>query len=186
MLRISRHAVSVLAVTAGLLAGTSGSAVAKPFPVVSGKTTITLSAGPARFLAKHHVSVTPLGAASIQGDSLTLPVTGGRVSKSAKSGVLVQQGGVEFSNGRRSVDVRGFVLVGHNTTGRLTAVVDGRRIVLARLIDITRTVSGRSGTISAKLTLSARVAELIDRRLGRRLVTAGTELGTLTSSVTVS
>jgi hypothetical protein len=184
MFRISRRTLSVLAVTVGMLVLTSA-AQAKPLHVTGTKTTITPSAQATHFLSARHITVTALGPATISGGSLTLPISGGFVTKSAKSGLLRHEGGVQFSKGSHSVAVRRFVLIANAHRGILTATVAGHRIIIARLIDITRTVSGKSGTLTGELTLSAAAAHRIDRLFGKHVVSAGADLGSLTSSVTV-
>jgi len=186
MSRISRSTLSVLAATVSLMAMTSASAAAKPFHVTGTSTTITPTSQVAGFLASHHVGVSAIGPAKITNGAVILPIAGGRVTKSTNSGVLRHTGGLKFTVGSRSVAVTHFVLIAHNTNGRLLAWVGGRRITVARLINASRTVSGKSGTLTGELMLSGAAAHKINKRLGKHIVTAGTELGTLASSVTVA
>ncbi len=191
MSRISRSTLSILAATvslAAVAAPAQAKVVHQPkiFHVTGTQTTITPSAPAKQFLSNHHITVTALGPATISSGSLTLPISGGFVTKSGKAGLLRHTGGVEFSNGSRSVALRHVVLVGGAHRGLLTARVGGHLIVLAQLIDITRTVSGKSGTLSGELTLSSAAAHRINRLFGKHLVSAGADLGSLTSSVTVA
>lgn len=186
MSRISRSTLSLLAATVSLMALTSASAAAKPFHVTGTSTTITPASQVAGFLASHHVTVSAIGPATISNGAVILPIAGGKVSKSTNNGVLRHTGGLKFTFGSRSLAVTHFVLIAHNSHGRLLAWVGGRRITVARLINASHTVSGRSGTLTGELTLSAAAAHKINRRLGKHIVTAGTDLGALTSSVTVA
>jgi hypothetical protein len=184
MSRISRSVLSLVAAALSV-AVVAAPAQAKAFHVTGTQTTITPSAKAKQFLSSHHINVTALGAATISTGSLTLPISGGFVAKSGNAGLLRHSGGVKFSGGSRSVALRHFVLVGTAHRGVLSARVAGRDIVLARLIDVTRTVSGKSGTISGELTLSRAAAHRINHLFGKHVVSAGADLGTLASSVTV-
>jgi hypothetical protein len=186
MSRISRSTLSVVATTVALFAVTAASAQAKVFHVTGTQTTLTPASQVTQFLSSHHVTVSAVGPASISGGAVTLPITGGYVTKSAKGGLLRHAGGLRFTVGARSVAVTHLVLIAHNSHGRLLAWVAGRRITVARLINATRSVSGTSGTLTGELTLSAAAAHKINRRLHKHIVSAGTELGTLGSSVTVA
>jgi hypothetical protein len=186
MSRISRSTLSVVAATVSLFAVTTASAQAKVFHVAGTQTTITPTSQVTQFLSSHHVTVSAIGPATISGGNVTLPISGGFVVKSAKGGVLRHAGGLQFTVGSRSLALTHFVLVNHGPHGRLLARVGRHRITVARLINATRTVSGKSGTLTGELTLSAAAAHKINRRLGKHIVSAGTELGTLTSSVTVA
>lgn len=186
MSRVSRTTLSVLAATVSLMAVTSASAAAKPFHVTGTSTTITPTSQVAGFLASHHVTFSAIGTARVSNGAVILPIAGGRVSKSTNNGILRHTGGLKFSLGSRSVAVTHFVLIAHKTNGRLLARVGGRRITIARLINASHTVSGRSGTLTGELTLSAAAAHKINKRLGKHIVSAGTELGALTSLVTVA
>jgi hypothetical protein len=186
MSRISRSTLLVLAATVSLMAATSATAAAKPFHVTGTSTTVTPTSQVTSFLASHHVTVSAVGPATITNGSVILPIAGGRVSKNTNNGILRHTGGLKFSVGSRSVAVTHFVLIAHKANGRLLAWVAGRRIIVARLINASHTVSGKGGTLTGELTLSAVAAHKINKRLGKHIVTAGTELGTLTSDVTVA
>ncbi len=186
MSRISRSTLMVLAATVSLMAVTSAAAQAKVFHVTGTSTTITPTSQVAGFLASHHVTVSAIGPAKIASGAVILPIAGGFVTKSTNGGVLRHTGGLTFTVGSRSVTVTHFVLIDHKVHGRLLAWVGGRRITVARLINASRTVSGTSGTLTGELTLSRAAAHINNKRLGKHIVTAGTELGTLASAVTVA
>jgi hypothetical protein len=186
MSRVSRSTLLVLAATVSLMAVTSAAAQAKVFHVTGTQTTITPTSQVAGFLASHQVTVSAIGPATISGGAVTLPIAGGFVTKSTNGGLLRHTGGLKFTVGSRSVAVTHFVLIAHKVHGRLLAWVGGRRITVARLINASRTVSGKTGTLTGELTLSAAAAHKINKRLGKHIVTGGTELGALSSSVTVA
>ena len=135
------------------------------------QTTITPTSQVAGFLASHHVTVSAIGPATISGGAVTLPIAGGFVTKSTNGGLLRHTGGLKFTVGSRSVAVTHFVLIAHKVHGRLLAWVGGRRITVARLINASRTVSGKTGTLTGELTLSAAAAHKINKRLGKHIVT---------------
>jgi hypothetical protein len=60
----------------------------------------------------------------------------------------------------------------------------GRVIVLARLTNLSKSVSGSTATLSAELHLSGQAARLINKVAGQKVVKAGALLGTGTSTVT--
>jgi len=60
----------------------------------------------------------------------------------------------------------------------------GRVIVLARLTNPSKSVSGNTATLSAELHLSGQAARLINKVAGKKVVKAGALLGTGTSTVT--
>src|ERR1700758_3989887 len=110
MSRISRSTLSGLAATVSLMGVTSAVAQAKVFHVTGTKTTVTPTSQVIQFLGKHHVTVSAIGPASISGSTVTLPITGGFVTKSTNGGLLRHAGGLKFSAGSRSVSVTHFVL----------------------------------------------------------------------------
>jgi hypothetical protein len=60
----------------------------------------------------------------------------------------------------------------------------GRVIVLARLTNLSKSVSGGTATLSADLTLSGQAAQLINRVAHGHVVSAGAPLGSAVSTVT--
>ena len=74
----------------------------------------------------------------------------------------------------------------HGATNTVTAKVDGRRLNVAQATAVHLTTSGKTGTITGELKLSAGAARAIDHFAGRHLVSAGADLGSFTSTVTVA
>jgi hypothetical protein len=186
MSRITRRAFTVLATTASLAAFVSASAQAKVFHVTGQQTKITPSAQVVTFLTAHSITVTPVAPATASGGSLTLPISGGFVVTPHVTGTLRHEGGIEFSKGSHTLVLRHFVLRVGRHRGFLTARTGHRTFTLAKLVGITRSVSGKSGTLSGELKLSRAAAEVINHRFGKHLVSKGTDLGSLTSTVTVA
>jgi hypothetical protein len=176
----------VIGSTASVIGVSAPSAQAKPLQITGKQTTITPSAQVTQFLTSHGVTVTAVGPATLSGGTLTLPIDGGRAARSGRRGVVRHAGGVEFSKGARQLVLGQFVLAGNIDHPRLSAVAGVRRIVLARLTGATHSGSGSTVTLSGELRLTGRAAHTINRRFGRHLVSAGTDLGSLTSTITVA
>jgi hypothetical protein len=163
----------------------AASAQAKPLHITGKQTTITPSSQVTQFVTKHGITVRAIGPATLSGGTLTLPIDGGRAAASGKRGVVRHAGGVEFSKGSRHVALRHFVLFGNIDHPRLAVAVRRHRFVLARILSDTHSTSGNTTTLSGELTLTAKGARKINRRLGRDVAKAGLDLGSLTSTITV-
>jgi hypothetical protein len=185
MSRVFRSTLSALAAVLSLVALTAASAQAKVLHVTGQQTTITPSAQATKFFATQNVSMTPLGTATIANASLTLPISGGFVTTPKLNGVLRHKGGIKFTDGTRSLSLRGFVLA--RVAGRtfLSAKAAGKRLIVARVTKLTTTVSGKQAVITGELKLSAAAARGINRLFGHHVVKAGAEIGSLTSTVSV-
>jgi hypothetical protein len=169
-----------------MLATGAAAAQARPFHITGTQTTITPSSQVAQVLTTNGVSVSAIGPATVTNGTLTLPIDGGRAARSGQRGRVRHAGGVVFSKGNRQIALRHFVLAGNIDHPRLTARVAGRRIVLARLSNAQHSTSGRTVTLSGELLLSRHAARAIDRRIGKQVVSPGTDLGSLTSTITVA
>ncbi len=185
MPRVFGRTLSVLATALSLIALTAVSAQAKKLHVAGQQTTITPSAQVTKFLAAQNITASALGTATIANASLTLPISGGFVTTPALNGVLRHTGGVKFTHGARSVALRGFVLA--RIAGRtfLSAKAGGARLIVARVTKLTKTISGKQGVITGELKLSAAAARRINRLIGHHVASAGLDIGSLTSTVTV-
>ena len=175
----------VLGSTAAVIGASAVGAQAKPLHINGKQTTITPSQQVIQFLTSHAVTVSAITPATLSNGSLTLPIAGGRAAKSGKRGVVFHAGGVEFSKGTRHLVLRHLVLAGNINHPRLLAIANGRPMLLARVTNATNSTAGGEVTINGDLALSARAAHKIDRRLGEDLVSAGTTIGTITSTITV-
>ena len=226
--------VASLAAFAVLAVGAAG-AQAK-WVKLSGSSEITPSSQAVQFLNDKGVSVAPVGDATLSGGVFNLPIRAGFGNTKNYQGILVHNGGLQFTKGKRSFVVRGFVVVRTKPSGAvLLAKVpalrggcanirqavrrflvnhpvyrkkvkrfvkrhpkaarkvlqaarnycdDGRVIVLARLKNLGKSVSGDTATLTADLRLSKQAAGIINRRFGTSL-NAGVLLGTGKSTVTV-
>lgn len=176
-------AVSSLGVlTAGAQANTSA---AKPKVIIvkSGQTTLTASTATVKFLTSHGITVTPLAPATMSGASVTLPVVGGIATDNKLRGVLVHRGGVRFASATKKVNVRHVVIYRKGGPTWLVATVNGKVARLAKLTSITLKRTGKNVTLTGEVRLTAQAAHLINKLFGKHLVSAGFDLGSLTSQL---
>jgi hypothetical protein len=138
------------------------------------------------FLSTNHIKVTPLAPATWTNGQLVLPITRGVVSAHGKlRGRAIERGAIVFSAGGRSFRLHRFrvrhlgavpVLTARNGRGRLLLIARVRNLQVSR--------SGHTATATGELTLTARAAALVNRLVGRTVVSRGYDLGALTSVIT--
>lgn len=191
MHRLSRLALTLAVALGGLSVTAVGAQAAKPHHghklvvIKSGTTTITPTAATVQFLTSHGVAVTALSPATLQNGAVTLPVRVGVATRSLH-GALLHRGGVQFSNTKGKVTIRAIVLSRLGARTLLSGRVNGHReIGLARLTHAKLTRSGKQVTLTGELRLTAGAARRIDHLLGKHLVKAGYDLGSLTSQLTL-
>jgi hypothetical protein len=182
MTRLSKTLVSVL-VSASCSLVVVAPAQAKAHRVIGGHATVTPSARITLFLRSHGISVTPIGAMKVGNGSLTMPMVSGQVELPSMRGTMATSGGLEYRNGSKHVRVHGYRLTDTAQGARLTAVVNGRRILIATMAKPKVTLSGRTGTMTGGLKLSAVWAHLINHLVGKQVVHPGEDLGDLTATV---
>lgn len=185
MSRTLRRLLPLSATALAVVGLTAASAQAKVLHVTGKQTTITPSAAVTSVITKYHVTVSAVGPATISNGSLTLPISGGLVNPKNLDGTIVHTGGVKFTLGKHSVVLRSFVAGHVGSRVLLTADVGSTRVVIARLTKIQKTISGNQAVITGELALSADAAHRINDRIGHHVVSAGVDLGTFDSTVTV-
>lgn len=158
-------------------------AQAKTDRVVGGHVTVTPSAEITAFLRSRGITVTPLGAMKVGTGSLTMPMVGGHMQVPSMQGTMTTSGGLEYTNGSKRVVIRNYRLTDTAHGARLTAVVNGRRILIATMSAPTVGLSGKTGTMSGGLKLSAAWAHLINHLVGMHVVHPGEDLGDLKAKV---
>lgn len=186
MHHVSRRILLPLCTALVLAAVPAISAQAKVLKVTGQSTTVTPSSAMTSFLTAHHITVAAVGPATISGGSLTLPITGGSVRTPKLNGRLVMAGGVRFTWKGQSVTLRRFVAARRGSNDVVTAIVGARRLTVARATGVHINVSGNTATITGELTLSAQAARMLNKLTGHKLVPAGADLGSFTSTVTVA
>jgi hypothetical protein len=184
MHHLSRRILALVGMTAMLAAVPAVSAQAA---VVTGETsTITPSSAVTKFLAARHITVSAVGPATISGGSLTLPIVGGTVKVSQRTGTLIMSGGFRLTRNGHSVTLRAFVATRNGSTNAVTAKVGQTRLTVAHATGVHIAISGKTGTITGELNLSAAAARAINKLANHHVVAAGADLGSFTSSVTVA
>ena len=158
-------------------------AQAKTHRVVGGHVTVTPAAQITAFLRSRGVTVTPIGAMKVGNGSLTMPMVNGQIQMPSMQGTMVTSGGLLYTNGSKRVRIRGYRLVETGHGARLTAVVNGKRILLATMPGTKMSGSGNTATMTGGLKLSAAWAHLINHLVGMQVVHPGEDLGDLKATV---
>ena len=156
---------------------------AKTERVTGGHATVTPSAQITRFLRSRGITVTPIGPVKVGSGSLTMPMVSGRVTTPSMNGKMKAKGGLQYSNGNKRLRVRDYELSHAGKVGKLTAIVNGKRIVLATMAAPKVEMSGKTGRMSGGLRLTATWAHLINHLVGQRVVHPGEDIGDLTATV---
>lgn len=158
-------------------------AQAKTERIVGGHATVTPSAQITAFLRSRGITVTPIGGMKVGNGSLTMPMVGGKMQVPTMQGTMNTGGGLKYTNGAKKVVVHGYRLshVGH--VGRLTAVVNGHRVLIATMASPKTSMSGNTGTMSGGLKISAAWAHLINHLVGQHVVHPGEDLGDLKATM---
>jgi hypothetical protein len=182
MSRVPKTIVWALA-TAMCLAVIAAPAQAKRERVIGGQTTVTPSSEITSFLRSRGITVTPIGPASVGSGSLTMPMVSGQLEVPTMRGSMAAQGGLQYTNGTKTLRVRGYRLTHTAHGATLTAIVNGRRILIARMVGTKVSMSGKTGTMTGGLKLSAVWAHRINHLVGKRVVHPGEDLGELTATV---
>ena len=151
--------------------------------IVGGHATVTPSMQITAFLRSRGITVMPIGAMKVGNGSLTMPMVGGQLKVPSMGGTMTTSGGLEYSNGSKHVRIHGYEIIHTGHVAKLTAIVNGRRILIATMAAPATHMSGNTGTMSGGLKLSAVWAHLINHLVGKRVVHPGEDLGDLTATV---
>jgi hypothetical protein len=182
MSRMSKTVVWALA-TALCTVVVAAPAEAKSKRVTGGHATVTPSAQITQFLRSRGITVTPLGPVMVGNGSLTMPMVSGQLTVPSMQGTMNAKGGLQYSNGNKLLRVRDYQLTHAGSVGKLTAIVNGKRIVLATMAAMKTKMTGKTGTMSGGLRLTATWAHLINHLVGKRVVHPGEDIGDLTATV---
>jgi hypothetical protein len=182
MSRVAKTTVSALAIGACSVA-IAAPAVAKTEHIKGGHATVSESSQVTQFLHALGITVTPIGPASFGSGSMGLPMTGGRINVPTMGGVMLTKGGFKYTKGSRTLTVTGYRLTHVGHVAKLTAVVHGKRIVIATMRSPHVKMTATHGKMSGALRLSSVWAHLINHLLGMHVVHGGESLGSLTATV---
>jgi hypothetical protein len=190
----------------------AGAALANSSKVTGGSTKVTASAAAAALLASNHITVAPLAPATTSGTTFSFPITGGRFSTRTLRGSVRLGGGLTLSNGTRQITLSRPTVLSTRHGVVLDALVRGpshrvchaigshrafghyrfrtRCLVVARVLttQVARItdVSISKGTATGTVNVSAFTAQAVNRLAGRHVLSAGTVLGTASTSLTLS
>ena len=184
MSRVSKGTAWALATGLSLLVlAAPVQAKAKTERIVAGHATVKPSLEITAFLRSRGIAVTPIGGMKVGNGWLTMPMVGGQMQVPTMQGTMDTGGGLEYTNGSKKVVVHDYRLTHVGHVGKLTAVVNGHRILIATMSAPTAHMSGQIGTMSGGLKLSAACAHLINQLVGMQVVHPGEDLGELSATI---
>lgn len=205
-----RLAVALGMVMAVATTGIASAAVTRQHPdrrkVTGGTTQLALSSGAAGALSSGAITLSPIVPATASGSTFTFPITRGRLNPTTLRGRVVHSGGLTISNGTRTYILRRLTIVSDAQGITLRAAFRGSATRVCHRVGRHRrnlrcvsthpsgtariaTVSGvaaSGNSITGTADLTPFSADLLNRLAGKEIVTAGTALGTVTVSPTLS
>ena len=146
---------------------------------------MTASTATAKFLATHGVTVPAIAPATMSGTSITLPVKGGVVKAKSLDGALLHKGAVKFATATKSVTLGHLTLYKVGRKAHLAGVVAGEVLNLGTISGLKASATGKSATVSGTIHITAAVAHIINKLVGKHVVSAGYVLGTFSSILTI-
>jgi hypothetical protein len=174
----------VWTLAAGLCAlAVAAPAEAKTERVIGGHATVTPSAQITQFLRSRGITVTPIGPVKVGNGSLTMPMVSGQLTVPSMGGVMKAKGGIQYSNGNKRLRVRNYELSHAGGVAKLSAIVNGKRIVIATMTSPKVKMSGKTGTMTGGLRLTSVWAQKINHLVGMPVVHPGEDLGDLSATV---
>jgi hypothetical protein len=150
-------------------------------PIAGGTTKLTLDKGLLSFLKKEGVTLKAKAPAKRQGNTILLPVSGGKSDPTQGKGEVTHEGQIVFAKGNRKVPLRDIELKAKKTP--LFAKVGGSQLkfVSAKTITSAREGFGQ-GFKATGLELTAKVATRLNKKLRTgKAFQEGLAIGTLKS-----
>jgi hypothetical protein len=165
MARGTRLPLAMLAAALFALLAFAPYASATADPVASGSVTVTLNKGFTKYLKTFGIKTTKVAPATLKGQKLTLPGTGGEVDPTTGLGTVTLGGGLKYKAGKRSTTVKALAL--DTTKATLTAKVGGKKMTLASVkgYSYARAGFGVAMTVN-KLKLTSKAAKQLNKKLG--------------------
>jgi hypothetical protein len=182
-LRTPRLVLSCAALTLLLTLSSVVSAQARYDPIAGGTTKLTFAKSFATVLKANGVTVKATAGATFRSGVATFPVSGGKLEPADVVGSVEHEGVLVFSAGGHSLPLKSLVLKTTRKSSPLSAKFGGGQLKLASSSKLSSTRSG-FGVASkvTQITLSAKAATRLDRKLGLKDVFAEGQL--LGSSLT--
>lgn len=161
-------------------------AQAKTEQIKSGQTTVTMSPLIKALLAKTGITVSKVGPAKAHNGSVSMPMTGGSMTVPTMEGKMKASGGLRFRFGKRTLVIRGYMITHTRKGGTVSAIVHGKRITLARIVNMKTKMTGQHGKMTGELHITSAWAHLINQLIGADVAKAGETIGKLTMAVKVA
>lgn len=137
-------------------------------PLGSGTIKLTLDEGFLAFLKKDKVTLSAAAPAKLQAGALTLPVSGGLIDPTTGKGTIEARGSLVFKGTRKQVPLKAIALKTKHSP--LIAKVGGSQLKVATSSKLFFRREGfGSGFFARKLSLSAKVAERLNKKLRPKL-----------------
>jgi len=147
-----------------LVMALSTSAFAAYDPIGGGTTKLTLERGFLSLLKREGVTLQAKAPAKRQGNSILLPVSGGKSDPTTGKGEVTHEGQIVFAKGKRKVPMRSIELKAKKTP--LFAKVGGSQLKLATAKSIASAREGfGQGFRASGLGLTAKVATRLNKKL---------------------
>ena len=181
MTRTTRRTLAVLAASA--IVAPVAAAEAAPIRVTGTESVVTLNGPAVDTLTGNGVSVSAVGAATLDGASATFPVKRGWLNANVTKGIVGHAGGIRFTKDDRSLVVRRPVAVVAAKAAFLAVRRRGRLVRVFRLRDLEKTIADSTVTVTGDLHVTRLLARRVNRRLGTS-VEAGALAGTIASTLT--
>jgi hypothetical protein len=171
-----------LALGALVLLCLSSSAQAAYDPIGGGTTKLSFKGSFLSTLKKEGIKLRATAPAMLKGQTLTLPVVGGKEDPTSGKGEVEHEGSLVFAKGKRKVPLRNIELKAKKTP--LFAKVGGSQLKLATTKKLTSTREGFGQGFKAQtLLLTEKVATRLNKKLRTgKLFSEGMSLGSLKST----
>lgn len=153
-------------------------------PIGGGTTKLSFDKGFLSLMRKQQIKLSAQAPAKLKGNTLTLPVVGGKEDPTTGKGEVEHEGSLVFAKGKRKVPLREIELKAKKTP--LFAKVGGSQLKLATTKTLTSAREGFGQSFKAKtLFLTQKVATRLNKKLRTgKLFKEGMSLGALSSSTT--
>jgi hypothetical protein len=133
-------------------------------PIGGGTTKLTFDKGFLSLMRKEGIKLLAIAPAKLQGNTLILPVEGGKEDPTTGKGEVTQEGSLVFQKGKRKVPLRGIELKAKKTP--LFAKVGGSQLKVASTKKIASQRHGFGQSFRASnLELAAKVATRLNKKL---------------------
>ena len=174
-----KRALSIAIAFVALGASLAPGAQAVYEPLASGQTKLILDPSFLAALKSEGVALKAIAPAKLQGNTVSFPITAGKLDPTTESGTLEHEGTLVFRAGKSSVPLKDLQLKTTQRHSPLAAKVGGSQLKLAsaKTLEVSRAGFGEQVVVSG-LSLSSTLATRLAKKLDRRgLFAAGMAFG---------